>query len=401
MSVWNDRVRVVLVSSSFFPAIGGKEVVIHNLLKEHKENGQVQARLVRFGGLRYRLSKSFPYDYHVFPLMFRNKSVNIVLGLFLEKILFGIDVVHLHGIYPLGLEFVKYRSAFRYKLVLTPHGDDIQKVPEIGYGVRLQPNVEEEVKVILEGADAVTAISPIIVKDIRKLCKIDPVIIPNGVYVAKFRSPELMKDAEKIRQELGVGKDTKIILAVGRNHIKKGFDVLIMAMAIVRREVPNSRLVIVGVGCESLRPLISSLKLDREIVLTGRVPKALFFDPMEFEAPDRELVGYYLASDVFVMSSFVESFGVVTIEAMAAGKPVVATRLAEKSDASGGVIDGYNGFLVEPGNVDQMAEKIIVLLKNDAMREKMGRKSREIVQTFDWSEIGKKYVRLYGDVCNK
>jgi glycosyltransferase involved in cell wall biosynthesis len=48
-----------------------------------------------------------------------------------------------------------------------------------------------------------------------------------------------------------------------------------------------------------------------------------------------------------------------------------------------------------------MAEKIIVLLKNDAMREKMGRKSREIVQTFDWSEIGKKYVRLYGDVCNK
>jgi glycosyltransferase involved in cell wall biosynthesis len=80
---------------------------------------------------------------------------------------------------------------------------------------------------------------------------------------------------------------------------------------------------------------------------------------------------------------------------------VVATRLAGDRDASGGVIDGYNGFLVEPGNVDQMAEKIIVLLKNDAMREKMGRKSREIVQTFDWSEVGKKYVRLYGDVCNK
>ena len=47
MSVWNDRIRVVLVSSSFFPVIGGKEVVIHNLLKEYKENGQVQARLVR------------------------------------------------------------------------------------------------------------------------------------------------------------------------------------------------------------------------------------------------------------------------------------------------------------------------------------------------------------------
>ena len=393
--------RVALVTSSFLPHIGGKEIVVHNLMKQYQKNDNVKSVLLRFAGMRYRLRHSFPYRYHLYPSILPGQNTNISLSLFLEKILWGLDVVHLHGIYPLGLVLGQFKTKFNYKLVLTPHGDDVQKVPEIGFGLGVDATVEEKLQYILGSADAVTAVSPLIAQDIVKVGNVSSVLIPNGVNASRFNSPELKRQAEALKSRLGLGRNTKLVLAVGGNRAVKGFDVLIKAMIKVRENVSDARLVIVGRGCEKLMPLIRSLNMDPDVVLPGSVPDELTLDPMTFEAPDDELIRYYLAADVFVMSSYSEAFGLVTIEAMAAGKPVVATRLAGDRDASGGVIDGYNGFLVEPGNVDQMAEKIIVLLKNDAMREKMGRKSREIVQTFDWSEVGKKYVQLYGDVCNK
>lgn len=310
------------------------------------------------------------------------------------------DVVHLHGIYPLGKYLTKYKKHIGYKLVLTPHGADIQKIPEIGYGDRLDPFVENEIKGILSEADAVTAISPIIARDIRSLVSKEPTLIPNGISVDGFRSRDSHEIRRKIRSTLGLEENSRILLAVGRNHKKKGFDVLIRAMSLVASKVPNTYLVIVGPGCESLKPLMRSLNLNGRVFLPGRVPKKSQFDPMDFQSPVPELVEYYLACDVFVLPSYIESFGIVTLEAMAAGKPLVLTRLDGNRDASGVAADGDNAFLVEPGDWRQMAAKLVELLQSEQLCEQMGARSLQLIADYDWPKVACRYIRLYEELTN-
>lgn len=390
--------NIVSITSSFFPAIGGKEIVLHNLLTEFEKYEDIKSRLLRFGGVKFRVKHSFPYTYHIYPQLFKKFQLNIAVGLFIEKLVFGIDVIHLHGIYPLGSYLIDNKQRLNYNLIITPHGEDIQKIPALHYGVRLRPNTEEEIINILENADAITAISRIIEKDIKSLCRRTPELIPNGVATTRIlqSAPTYQKTIAK--KKLNIRKNAKTILAVGRNHPKKGFDVLIRAMALVTQQESTARLIIVGGGCKSLLPLINSLRLQNNVILTGRIPKKSELDPLTFETPNDELIEYYHLCDIYVMSSFIESFGVVTIEAMAAGKPVIATDL-DGGDASGSVIDGYNGFLVQPGNSEQMADRIIMLSRNDSLRWAMGNNSRKTAQAFDWSKISRKYIQLYKNIC--
>jgi glycosyltransferase involved in cell wall biosynthesis len=105
-------------------------------------------------------------------------------------------------------------------------------------------------------------------------------------------------------------------------------------------------------------------------------------------------------SDVFVLPSLIEAFGVVTLEAMAAGKAIVATNLGGSTDATGLVKDGANGFLVSPGDENELADRIIRILQNEEYLVKMGRRSKEIATSFDWSEVTKKYIDAYRTVLD-
>ena len=231
-------------------------------------------------------------------------------------------------------------------------------------------------------ADRVIAVSEWARHDIAKygVDKGKIVTIPNGVDVEEFKPRGGGRVCDKYR----VG-DEGFLLFVGRLVPQKGISYLLEAMPLVLEEHPGARLILVGRGS-----LSSSLK--RKASLMGLGGNVVFSGYIE----EDELKEAYGACDLFVLPSTVEPFGIVIVEAMASGKPVVCTD-------SGGVkeivADGVNGFIVPARDPEALARRICQLLSDKGLRDRMGRAGRSIAgEKFDWKAIALKTKRLYEEV---
>jgi phosphatidylinositol alpha-1,6-mannosyltransferase len=163
--------------------------------------------------------------------------------------------------------------------------------------------------------------------------------------------------------------ETRVVLAVGRMSradVKKGIDVLIQAFAVAANDVPAMELKIVGTGDDvpRLRTLAAGTPVWRKIKFVG-------------SATDEELAALYNECDIFALPSGKEGFGLVYLEAMAAGKPVVAARATAVEE----VVDRSSGILVPFGDVVQTAAAIVRLARDGSLRQSMGEAGRERVRT--------------------
>ncbi|EEX18503.1 glycosyltransferase family 4 protein [Prevotella veroralis] len=176
----------------------------------------------------------------------------------------------------------------------------------------------------------------------------------------------------------------KTVIAVGRLDRQKGFDLLINAWEIVFASFPDWKLHIYGEGIlrEQLQSLIDRKGLSSSLVLCGAT---------------NNIISKYCESSIFILSSRTEAFGLVLTEAEACGLPIVAF------DCPSGprelMEDGENGFLVRPvGNIEQLANRIIKLISDVSLRQKMGQRSSELSQKFSIENISKKWVQLYNQL---
>jgi len=201
-------------------------------------------------------------------------------------------------------------------------------------------------------------------------------VIPLGVDVEVFRPPRH-----------AVEKDCLEILFVGSLYPLKGVRYLVESMRYVVEEKKNVRLRIVGAGPLKRRliRLTESLGLEEQVVFEGFVSHT-------------RVVPYYQRCDVFCFPTLGEPFGKVVVEAMACGKPVVASDVGGPSEI---IENGRTGFLVPPAKPRAISKKILELLNDEKLRKSMGRKARETVETrYSWSEIARKYHELYMKFLN-
>lgn len=202
----------------------------------------------------------------------------------------------------------------------------------------------------------------------------DFAIIPNAVDVARFA------DAEPI-----LGHLPPTLLFVGRLERRKGLEQLIRAFIILKAERPDVRLLIVGEGperdrCQALLPA----RLRSDVVFLGRVDQD-------------DLPRFYRSADLFVSPALGgESFGIVLIEAMAAGTPVVASDIPGYRSV---VRTDLFGRLVPPGAPRLLASTIATLLDNPSLREAMGREAGKAVRDYDWSTVTDQLRRVYASVA--
>jgi phosphatidylinositol alpha-mannosyltransferase len=200
-------------------------------------------------------------------------------------------------------------------------------------------------------------------------------LIPNGIDPNYFSA-----DSVAPMEQYCDGKTN--ILFVGRLEKRKGADYLIRAYDIVKRERPESRLIIVGAGDKRRRKYEKEIAERRlqDIVFTGYVS-------------DEELTRYYRTADIFCApATGKESFGIVLLEAMAAGKPVVASDIGGYSR----VVDhDVDGLLVPPKDEDRLAEGILGLIGNPSLRETMGAKGKEKAQRYSWGGIAQQTLDYY------
>jgi phosphatidylinositol alpha-1,6-mannosyltransferase len=179
---------------------------------------------------------------------------------------------------------------------------------------------------------------------------------------------------------------TPLLLSVGRIVERKGFDTIIRALPEVLKKFPDLKYVCVGEGPETarLKQLADSQGVSAHIAWVGAVS-------------DDQLLGYYQSADVFAMPSrtvkqggSVEGFGIVFLEASACEVPVIGGNSGGIPDA---ITDGLTGYIVDPGNIEQLAGRIIELLSDAGLRNRMGRAGRQrVVQEFSQDKIAESYL---------
>jgi phosphatidylinositol alpha-mannosyltransferase len=201
-------------------------------------------------------------------------------------------------------------------------------------------------------------------------------VIPNGVDVAAFAGARALPQL--------VDPDHPLLLFVGRLERRKGLEVAVRAFLRLRTARPGVRLCVVGSGpqaqrCQEMVPP----SLRRDVLFVGRVDAA-------------ELPRYHASADVFVAPAVGgESFGIVLLEAMAAGLPVVGSDLP---GYRGVVTDGRQGRLIPPGDAAALADAVATLLANPQLRRAMGREGQRTAAEYDWGVVGGRVADLYRTV---
>jgi glycosyltransferase involved in cell wall biosynthesis len=196
-------------------------------------------------------------------------------------------------------------------------------------------------------------------------------IVPEGIDVQTWQSA--------LEQAPPRSDARPTILCVARHYPRKHVNDLLRAFALLRRYLPQVRLRIVGDGPEhqNLLELARELEITEATTFLGGIP-------------DAELKAEYAHGDVFCLPSVQEGFGIVFLEAMAAGLPVVSTTAAAIPEV---VRHGQTGILVPPGDVVSIAGALLLLLTDDERRAAYGRAGRAIVESYDWAHITATFLR--------
>ena len=215
-------------------------------------------------------------------------------------------------------------------------------------------------------------------------------IVPPGVDLGLFQ-PIPPQEARRI---LGLPPERRIVLFVGRIEPLKGIDTLLRSMALVVPEIPcwqeDLSVVIIGGA-----PGAGVERADAELARLENLRSELGIQELvTFQgAKDQDtLVYYYSAADVVVMPSLYESFGMVAVEAMACGTPVVASKVGGLAYS---VQEGQTGFLVPDRDAEALAAKIQVLLCDDNLRVRLGQQAAHWAQRYGWPAIADQIVDLY------
>lgn len=331
------------------------------------------------------------YGSGILPKLKKSMLAKIQLPFFiLAEILFclrmikklDVDIIHAQWSLPQGLAGVICKYFIDIPCITTIHGSDT-------YGLQY-PGVKWLNSKVIEHSDVCTANSKATARMAGNISKRRNIlVIPMGVNPSFFSTDRKYSD-EKTRLE----SNEKRILCVGRLIDLKGIDYLIRAFPRVLKKYPEAKLIIVGSG-----PLKDDLlTLSRCLHLGSKV---IFID----KVPQKELPRMYLSASLFVLSSIVnekgetEGLGVVLLEAMACGLPVIGSNVGGIPDI---IKDGETGLLFKQKDPDDLAEKMIKLLSDEKLRDKVVENGLNLVkQNFSWEVISDKFLKIYHDVIKR
>jgi glycogen(starch) synthase len=203
-------------------------------------------------------------------------------------------------------------------------------------------------------------------------------VVPAGVDAERWQVGAADRDHAR---ERWAGAAQHLVVAAGRLEWEKGFSTLLRAVPAVLQRQPSTQVVIAGQGSYEpvLRRLADELGVTPHLTLPGRLGS-------------RELAALLGAADAVVVPSRYEPFGLVALEAQAAGAPVVVTRTGGLGDL---VVDGRTGRVVAPGDVDRLAQVLVELGADDALRDRLRRAGQAHARTRTWQDVARRLERVY------
>lgn len=290
-----------------------------------------------------------------------------------EKVEF--DLIHAHFTYPSSYVAAKLKKNYGKPLIITAHGYDVYDLPF------RNADWNKKIRTALSAADHVITPSK---SNYAKLMQLDipdekVTVIHNGY------DPNLFKiiSMNKAKKKLNLPEDKKVILSVGNLELIKGHKYLIEAIKEEVKRGKNITCLIAGSGSQKkyLNRIIGRLSLRDNVKLVGG-------------KPHNELPLWLNACDVFVLPSLRESFGIVQIEAMACGKPVVATFNGGSEEV---ILNEKLGLLVEPKDATGLAKAILKALDTEWDKEYI----LSYAEQYSWDAIIRKIIKVYNELLEK
>ncbi len=365
--------RICLVSSAYRPYISGVGEHVHYLGRELQKLGHtVHILTTTYHGIRdsechptTRLGKGFiiPFAKGEFTLPIAGNLAVQVREFFSSN---HFDIVHCHGIFPPELAYWSARYS-PFPVVVTFHVVN-PLLPRFIYSAfralftKLRNKLRAKIAVSRACQEWAASFFP------GKYW-----VIPNGVDFSIFH-PGVKPALPPVQNHR--------LLFVGRLEKRKGLDYLFQALPAVLASYPGTELVVVGFGPlkKYYQRLVKKLSIGKSVRFVGAVP-------------NQELAGYYTGATIYIApTTGREAMGIVLIEAMACGLPVIASQITGYDEV---IQNGVNGILVPPGKPEKLAEKIILLLGSETIRGKLSEQALIRARDYEWSKIAREVEKVY------
>lgn len=290
---------------------------------------------------------------------------------------FDFEIIHAHVALPSGFAGLKIKEKLKKKgLVVTIHGQDLQITV-------LNKLSLKTMKKVLRNANVIITVSTKLKLLAEKILRIKEKIkvINNGINPIEF-CPYLKTDQSPTG--LIRSKDI-IVLSVSNLYESKGISLNIQAIGKISKKYHNLQYYVIGDGPErsKLERLTRKINLNDKILFLGQLTHS-------------EALRYMTKADIFSLPSWNEGFGIVYLEAMACGKPVIACRGEGIEDV---IEDGVTGLLVNPNDLDDLVVKLELLIREPVRARELGMRARELVmEKYTWEENAKNTIAVYKKV---
>ncbi|GGE56446.1 N-acetyl-alpha-D-glucosaminyl L-malate synthase BshA [Priestia taiwanensis] len=363
-----------------YPTVGGSGVIATELGKLLAEKGH-EIHFIS-SSMPFRLNKVYPnIYYHEVEVnqysVFKYPPYDLALAAKMAEVANreNLDLLHVHYAIPHAVcaYLAKQMVGEHLKIVTTLHGTDITV---LGH----DPSLTELIRFGIEKSDVVTAVSNQLVGQTNELIETKKEIqtVYNFVDERVYRKV----DSQHLKAEYGIQEDEKVVIHISNFRQVKRVQDVVKAFHLIQKEVP-AKLLLVGDGPE----LTLVCKLVRQL---GLEEKVLFLGKQDNVA---ELLSI---SDVKLLLSQKESFGLVILEAMACGVPCIGTNIGGIPEV---IIHGETGYICELGDVEDVAAKAIEILTDEVLRMRMSEFSIQAVEErFRSGKIVDEYEQIYKEV---
>jgi L-malate glycosyltransferase len=367
-----------------YPTYGGSGAVAAELGLELAKKGHV-VHFISYG-LPFRINSFFKniYFHEVemleYPL-FKYPPYSLSLSVKMSEVIEAekLDILHVHYAMPHATSAYlaqKMVGEDKIKYVTTLHGTDITLVGSHSSFFKIT-------KFSIENSNGITCVSNYLKESTEEIFKIkkDMRVIYNFIDTERYKKGN--PDRENLDFLKYIKKGDKIISHISNFRPVKKIQNIIKAFCKISREV-QSKLLLVGEGPEAARCkiMVEKLKLEDKVFFLGRYDN---------------IIPILNVSDLYMLPSKSESFGLSALEALSCSVPVIGTNAGGLSEV---VIDGKCGYLCDPNDIKTLASRAVEILCNDALAKKMGHEARKRAKLFDSSIIVPQYINYYNEVLN-